>query len=253
MCRKFCILFIFTNLMLLGNPHNPVEMSTTISVEVVRPIEIVHKNNIFHSAIRGVSKRIEDSFEIEVKASPNQEIEVSYDRIVPLTDKTGRTIDMTTDYLEGATIGTLAGTRGSRNTYRIDSPAYGSTRVYRVPYSIELTGREAAGDYSFPDTVLEITGNPGSSVMISAPQTLTLTKAGIGAGSGVRTTAVTATFGLGTGGGKVTTDGTNATATQILPASGSAQASLLLGGNTSSAALDAGIYSGTINIQANYN
>ncbi len=147
MCRKFCILFIFTNLMLLGNPRNPVEMSTTISVEVVKPIEIVHKNNIFHSVVKGVSKRIEDSFEIEVKASPNQEIEITYDRIVALADKAGRTIDMTTDYLEGATLGTLGATRGSRNTYRIDSPEYGNTRVYNIPYSIELTGREVAGDY----------------------------------------------------------------------------------------------------------
>lgn len=114
-----------------------------------------------------------------------------------------------------------------------------------------------AGEYSFPETVLEITGNPGSSVTISAPQTLTLTKAattGVGAGSGVRTTTVTATFDLGTGSaGTVSTNDTNATATQILPTSGSAQASLVLKGNTTSAALNAGTYSGTINIEANYN
>lgn len=147
MCRKFCILFIFTNLMLLGNPHNPVERSTTISVEVVKPIEIIHKTNVFHSVIKGVSKRIEDGFEIEVKASPNQEIEVIYDYMVALTDKRGRTIDMTMDYLEGATLGTLGASRGTRNKYRIGSPEYGNTRVYRVPYIIELTGREETGDY----------------------------------------------------------------------------------------------------------
>lgn len=147
MCRKFCILFIFTNLMLLGNPHNPVERSTLISVEVVKPIEIVHKTNVFHSVIRGIPKRIEDTFEIEVKASPNQEIEIIYDYLVALTDKRGRTIDMTMDYLEGAIVGTLGATRGTRNRYRIESPEYGNTRVYRVPYMIELTGREEAGDY----------------------------------------------------------------------------------------------------------
>lgn len=147
MCRKFCILFMFTNLMLLGNPHNPVERSTLISVEVVKPIEIVHKTNVFHSVIRGIPKTIEDTFEIEVKASPNQEIEVIYDYMVALTDKRGRTIDMTTVYLEGATSGTLGATRGTRNRYRIESPTYGNTRVYRVPYRIELTGREEAGDY----------------------------------------------------------------------------------------------------------
>lgn len=148
MCRKFCILFIFTNLMLLGNPHNPVERSTLISVEVVKPIEIVHKTNVFHSVIRGIPKRIEDTFEIEVKASPNQEIEVIYDSLIALTDKRGRTIDMTMDYLEGAIVGTLLGAgRGIRNRYRIESPEYGNTRVYRVPYIIELTGSEEAGDY----------------------------------------------------------------------------------------------------------
>lgn len=112
------------------------------------------------------------------------------------------------------------------------------------------------GEYSFPDIVLDIVGNPGSSVTITVPQSSTLTKAAVTGGAearaGVRTTTVTATFDLGSGGGKVTTDGTNATAVQILSAGGSMQASLQLKGNLA-AALDAGTYSGTINIQADYN
>lgn len=107
------------------------------------------------------------------------------------------------------------------------------------------------GEYSFPDTVLDIVGNPGSSVTMSVPQTSTLTKAGAGAGGGT-TTTVNVTFSLGTGSGKVTTDGTNATAIQELPASGNMQASLKLSGNLSSA-LSAGTYVGTMQIQANYN
>lgn len=108
------------------------------------------------------------------------------------------------------------------------------------------------GEYSFPNTTLEITGNPGSSVIISAPQSLTLTKA---AGSGVRTTTVTATFDLGTdSAGTVSTNGTTATATQVLPTSGNAQASLVLKGSTNpEATLAAGTYSGSISIEANYN
>lgn len=114
------------------------------------------------------------------------------------------------------------------------------------------------GEYSFPNTTLEITGNPGSSVIISAPQSLTLTKAagsGVGAGSGVRTTTVTATFDLGTdSAGTVSTNGTTATATQVLPTSGNAQASLVLKGSTNpEATLAAGTYSGSISIEANYN
>lgn len=131
-----------------------------------------------------------------------------------------------------------------------------STQTSTAQHSISTTH---TGEYSFPNTTLEITGNPGSAVIISAPQSLTLTKAATTGGgevrsSGVRTTTVTATFNLGTGStGTVSTNGTNATATQILPTSGNAQASLVLKGNTTSAALDAGTYSGTINIEANYN
>lgn len=131
-----------------------------------------------------------------------------------------------------------------------------SAQTSTAQHSISTTH---TGEYSFPNTTLEITGNPGSTVVISAPQSLTLTKAAVtgggeGRASGVRTTTVTATFDLGTGSaGTVSTNGTNATATQILPTSGSAQASLVLKGNTTSAALDAGTYSGTINIQADYN
>lgn len=114
------------------------------------------------------------------------------------------------------------------------------------------------GEYSFPNTTLEITGNPGSSVIISAPQTLTLTKAattGAGGVSGVRTTTVTATFDLGADStGTVSTNGTTATATQILPTGGRMQTSLVLKGSTNpGATLAAGTYSGTISIEANYN
>lgn len=123
-------------------------------------------------------------------------------------------------------------------------------RTSTAQYSISTTH---TGEYSFPDTVLDIVGNPGSSVIIKVPQTLTLTKAVTGAGVGdVKTTTVNATFDLGTGGGSVFTDGTNATATQILPATGSMQASLQLRGNLT-AALTVGTYSGTMQIEANYN
>lgn len=105
------------------------------------------------------------------------------------------------------------------------------------------------GTYSFPDTTLEITGNPGSSVKLMAPQSLTLTKSTTaGAGGGVRTTTANVTF----KDGSVTTDGTNAASVQILPASGNMHNALVIGGNLASA-LDSGTYSGTISIQANYN
>lgn len=116
------------------------------------------------------------------------------------------------------------------------------------------------GEYSFPDTVLEITGNPGSAVRISAPQSLVLTKAATAGGgdarvSGVRTTTVTATFDFGADStGTVSTNGTTATATQVLPTGGRTQTSLVLKGRTNpEATLAAGTYSGTISIEANYN
>lgn len=124
-----------------------------------------------------------------------------------------------------------------------------------VQHSLSTT---FTGEYSFPNTTLEITGNPGSAVTITAPQTLTLTKAagtGVGAGSGVRTTTATATFDFGTDStGTVSTNGTTATATQVLPTSGRTQTSLVIKGSTNpEATLAAGTYTGSISIEANYN
>lgn len=99
------------------------------------------------------------------------------------------------------------------------------------------------GDFSFPDTALEITGGPGKAIMLKTPQTLTLTKTG-----GSETTAANVTFGEGS----ITTNGTDARAIQILPASGSIQNTLKISGNLASA-LAEGSYRGTIDIEANYN
>lgn len=140
-------------------------------------------------------------------------------------------------------------------TANLIRPVEISAQTSTAQHSLSTT---FTGEYSFPNTTLEITGNPGSAVMISAPQSLTLTKAattGAGVGSGVRTTTVTATFDLGADStGTVSTNGTTATATQVLPTSGNAQASLVLKGSTNpEATLAAGTYSGSISIEANYN
>lgn len=140
-------------------------------------------------------------------------------------------------------------------TANLIRPVEISAQTSTAQYSLSTT---FTGEYSFPNTTLEITGNPGSAVMISAPQSLTLTKAattGAGVGSGVRTTTVTATFDFGADStGTVSTNGTTATATQVLPTSGRTQTSLVLKGSTNpEATLAAGTYSGTINIQADYN
>lgn len=99
------------------------------------------------------------------------------------------------------------------------------------------------GEFSFPDTTLDITGGPGKAIMLKAPQTLTLTKTG-----GSETTVANVTFSEGV----VTTNGTDASAIQILPASGTIQNALKISGNLG-VALIAGSYTGTVSIEANYN
>lgn len=139
-------------------------------------------------------------------------------------------------------------------TANLIRPVEINAQTSTAQYSLSTT---FTGEYSFPNTTLEITGNPGSAVTISAPQSLVLTKAATtGGGEGrARTTTVTATFDFGADStGRVSTNGTTATATQVLPTSGRTQTSLVLKGSTNpEATLAAGTYSGTISIEANYN
>lgn len=100
------------------------------------------------------------------------------------------------------------------------------------------------GDFSFPDTTLEITGGAGNAIMLKAPQNLTLSKVG-----GNTSVITNVTFSDGV----VTTDGTDAKAIQILPASGSIQNALKISGNLVSALTEGGMYTGTVKIEANYN
>ena len=99
------------------------------------------------------------------------------------------------------------------------------------------------GEFSFPDTALDITGGAGKAIVLKAPQTLTLKKT-----DGTETAVANVTFGEG----NITTDGLNTRAIQILPASGSIQNTLKISGDLASA-LVAGSYTGTVDIEATYN
>ena len=150
MRSKGLFIFIFTSSFLIGNPKNPIEVSTNISVEVVKPIEIVSKTNIYHSVFRGVSKEINGNFNLEIKASPGQILRFRYDREVELiNNKGGQSIKMDVGYVLGNVFATN-GTNGAgsiENRVQVVSPAYGYRRVYETPYKIELTGAEEQGNY----------------------------------------------------------------------------------------------------------
>lgn len=140
-------------------------------------------------------------------------------------------------------------------TANLIRPVEISAQTSTAQHSISTTH---TGEYSFPNTTLEITGNPGSTVVISAPQSIILGRDVITSGVvnvGTRTTTVTATFDFGAdSAGTVSTNGTTATATQVLPTGGRTQTSLVLKGSTNpEATLTAGTYRGVINIEANYN
>lgn len=147
---KALFIFIFTSSFLIGNPRNPIEVSTNISVEIVKPIEIVSKTNIYHSVFRGVSKEINGSFNLEIKASPGQILRFRYDREIYLVNASGgQRIKMDIDYVLGNVFATNGmGSSGAlENRVQIQSPAYGYKRVYETPYKIELTGTETEGNY----------------------------------------------------------------------------------------------------------
>lgn len=116
-----------------------------------------------------------------------------------------------------------------------------STQSSTTQFTITKTQK---GAFSFPDTILDITGEPRKAVVLKVPQTLKLEKSG----DTSKMTMTTVTFGEGV----ITTDGTNATTTQILSASGSIQNTLKISGNLETT-LEAGSYGGTVKIEANYN
>lgn len=150
MKSKALFIFIFTSSFLIGNPRNPIEVSTNISVEVVKPIEIVSKTNIYHSVFRGVSKEINGRFNLEIKASPGQILRFRYDREIYLVNANGgQRIKMGIDYVLGNVFETNGvGSSGElENRVQVQSPAYGYKRVYETPYKIELTGTETEGNY----------------------------------------------------------------------------------------------------------
>ena len=147
---KALLMFIFTSSFLIGNPRNPIEVSTNISVEVVKPIEIISKTNIYHSVFKGVSKEINGSYNLEIKASPGQTLRLKYDREVELVNSNGgEIIKMDIDYVLGnvyATNGT-GGAGKLENRVQVKSPDYGYKRTYETPYRIELKGTESQGNY----------------------------------------------------------------------------------------------------------
>lgn len=150
MRSKGLFIFIFTSSFLMGNPKNPIEVSTNISVEVVKPIEIVSKTNIYHTVFKGISKEVNGKFNLEIKASPEQTLRFRYDREIYLVNTNGgHRIKMGIDYVLGNVFATNGvGSSGElENRVQVRSPAYGYKRVYETPYKIELTGTEMQGNY----------------------------------------------------------------------------------------------------------
>lgn len=136
MFHKFCILFILTDLMCLGNPRNPVNISTNIEVEVVKPIEILfNTKSIYHSVFKNYSGTISNEIEIEVKASQNQIIVISHESHTPLIDDSGNKIYIEWSHPRGSFAGTA-------NVYGViaDAVRHDSLKkMYYIPYTIYLT------------------------------------------------------------------------------------------------------------------
>ena len=136
MFHKFCILFILTDLMCLGNPRNPVNISTNIEVEVVKPIEILfNTKSIYHSVFKNYSGIISNEIEIEVKASQNQIILFSYENPTPLTDGRGNKI-----YIEWSRPRESFAGKPVAEGIREDAIRHDSLKkMYHIPYIIYLT------------------------------------------------------------------------------------------------------------------
>lgn len=136
MFHKFCILFILTDLMCLGNPRNPVNISTNIEVEVVKPIEILfNTKSIYHSVFKNYSGTISNEIEIEVKASQNQIIVFSYESHIPLNDGRGNKIYIEWSHPRESFAGRPVGVGVREDAARHDS----LKKMYHIPYTIYLT------------------------------------------------------------------------------------------------------------------
>ena len=150
MNSKMLFIYMITSSFSIGSPRDPIEVLTNISVEVVKPIEIISKTNIYHSIFKGVSKGINGSFNLEVKASSGHSLRVGYEREVKLiNEKGGQSIKMNVDYIIGSVFATngIGASGGLENRVEVRAPAYGYRKIYEIPYKIDLTGAEDEGNY----------------------------------------------------------------------------------------------------------
>lgn len=140
--KRILITIFLTSSMIFSNPKTPITVSTTIDIEVVKPIEVISKSYIQHNIFKGTAKNIDGDIFLELKASPNQMLNISYPSSVSLNSKTDTVIII----LKGIKGGGSAEVRGNI-TNLIDSPKYGANKIYYIPYSITLLAETKGGLY----------------------------------------------------------------------------------------------------------
>ena len=146
--KNLLILFIGINIFiktsLFCDPNTPISGSSQISIDVVKPIEILFNSNIYHSIFKGVQKNIFGEFFFEVKASPNTDLLVKYNSQILLMNQNNKIITLLLEDINNNLSSVI------NQDYRevlIKNSINTPKQKWFIPYKINLTGQEENGIY----------------------------------------------------------------------------------------------------------
>lgn len=134
----------FTNIISFSDPNIGISKASKISVDVVKPVEIHLTSEIYHSIFKGTSKKIIGDFFIDIKASPNIEMKIIYDKEVQLIKNNGNIILLILNEINSAISST---TTQNFREIKIKNPINMPKKRWFIPYEIDIQGNEETGSY----------------------------------------------------------------------------------------------------------
>ena len=148
--KKIAVIQLLIFLSLFSNPNDQLNKSSFITLEVVKPIEILLKSDIYHTIFKGIAQKISGTFFLEIKSSFNTKMKMTYPEKINLINGEEKITLKLGDVIGGLRIFS----DGINKGIEIVNPENTPKKRWDVPYEIEVKGTESKGEYL---GVIEIT------------------------------------------------------------------------------------------------
>lgn len=126
------------------NPNDNINGVSKITVDVVKPILINVNNNLYYKIFKGIPTKIQGLISLEIEASKNTNLLLTYNKEVDLISETNVILLKTDPVLDNISQSEIE----NKHLIQIKTPENSKKKNWEIPYEIQIDGTEELGRYS---------------------------------------------------------------------------------------------------------